>query len=50
VADAGRISGGDEPDGAAGDGDGDGGDEQDDYGYENHVGDDENSRIAQMTP
>ena len=44
VADAGRISGGDEADGAGGDGFG--GDEEDDYGYENHVDDsddDENS-------
>ena len=39
VADPGRISGGDKADG----GDGFDGDEGDDYGYENHVDDDENS-------
>jgi hypothetical protein len=50
VADADRISGGDKPDGAAEDGDGDGGDEEDDHGYENRVDDDKNSRIAQMLP
>ena len=39
VADLGCISGGDEADS----GDGFDGDEEDDYGYENHVDDDENS-------
>ena len=39
VADLGCISGRDEADG----GDGFDGDEEDDYGYENHVDDDENS-------
>ena len=43
VADAGHISGGDEANGAAGDGNRFGGDEGDDYGYENLVDDNENS-------
>jgi len=41
VADAGHISGGDEPNGASGDGNGFGGDEEDDYGYTNRGDDDD---------
>lgn len=43
VDDAGRILGGDEADGAAGDWERFGGDEEDDYGYENRVDDDDDS-------
>ena len=50
LADVGRVSGGDNTDGGAGDGDGIGDGEEDnyrDYGYENHVDDDENSEEDQ---
>ena len=53
VGDAlGHNLGGEEADGTAGDEDGIGGDEDDDYGYKNHVDDDDanKSRISPMTP
>ena len=42
-----HISGGDEADGVAGDGNGFGGDEEDDYGYKNHIDDDDASDSEQ---
>jgi hypothetical protein len=48
VADAGHVLGGDEGDGAAGDGFG--GDEEDNYGYEKHMDDEENSEEEAEEP